>query len=129
MTRHTFGISSLLAAAILGFALAPSARADEMSDLKARFKTRYAKLESLIRNGTVGETHLGTVEAVKGRALDATAANVVAEENADRGKLYAIIARQQKTTPAVVAARNARREFASAKSGEWLKTKDGWKKK
>lgn len=129
MTKYTKTILPILAALLLGTLLNAPASADEMSDLKESFKARYPKLQALISAGKVGKTYLGFVESVKGGPLDADATNVVSDENADRAKLYAIIAKQQNTTPALVAERNATREFSSAASGEWLKYKDGWKQK
>ncbi len=129
MKRSTILTYSLLATLLLGVLQAAPAHADELDDLKASFKARYPKLQALIQAGKVGETYLGTVEAVKGGSLDGDASGIVSAENADRAKLYAIIAKQQNTTPQLVAARNAMREFSNAKSGEWLKYKDGWKQK
>lgn len=129
MKKYTLQILPVLAALLLGAVFTLPVAADEMSDLKESFKARYPKLQALINAGKVGKTYQGSVEAVKGGSLDSDAAAVVAAENADRAKLYILIAKQQNTTPSLVAERNAAREFASASSGEWLKYKDGWKQK
>ena len=119
----------VLAALLLPLLSISSAGADELSDLKVRFKARFAKLEALKQSGAIGDTWQGKLEAVKEGTLKADDAKLVNEENVDRAKLYVLIAKSQKTTPAAVAARNAKREFTTAKSGEWLKFKEGWKQK
>lgn len=130
MNRYKHLILPVLATLLLSSILLPAtAQADELDDLKARFKKRYPKLEALNGAGKIGETHLGFVEAVNGGPLDAEATKLVAAENSDRTTLYAVIAKKQNTTPALVAERNAKREFSTAKSGEWLKFPDGWKQK
>ncbi len=51
-------------------------------------------------------------------------------ENADRTKLYAIIAEEQKTTPDFVATRRASRTAEKAPAGTWIQSTDGvWSKK
>lgn len=130
MNRYKHSILPILAALLLSSILLPAtAQADELDDLKARFKERYPKLEALIGAGKIGETHVGFVEAVNGGPLDGEATKLVAAENSDRAKLYEIIAKKQNTTAALVAERNAKREFSTAKSGEWLKFPSGWKQK
>jgi uncharacterized protein len=122
----------LLTLAALSPAVAPApARADALSDLKESFRARFPTLERLKAAGKIGETSKGYVEAVKPEHLnDAEVKKTVNDENADRMKLYKIIAEQQKTTPEKVAVRNAVRNFENAKKGEWLKGDDGaWKQK
>lgn len=127
-TRRTF--VSLAAAALL-FALVPSAaRADREDELKERFKSRVDALRDARAAGTVGETFGGFTEAVEGKSLDDKLKKVVEEENADRKELYKLIADKEKTSEEKVAERNGQRNFQRAKSGEYLKDKDGkWKKK
>jgi len=107
----------------------PTAGAQSLSDLQQRFKQRYPKLMAAKNAGTIGETHAGWVEVVKPPA-QSDVQSLVDAENADRKKLYAIIAEKEGTTPQHVAERNAIRNFEKADSGHWLKTADGvWKKK
>lgn len=97
-------------------------------ELKAKFAQRYPELRALKDRGAVGETYQGLLEAVK--SGDAAADRMVGEENADRQELFKVIAAAEGTTPDVVASRLAARNFANAKSGDYLKGPDGtWKKK
>jgi uncharacterized protein YdbL (DUF1318 family) len=102
--------------------------ADDMKSLQARFKDRLPAIHKLKVAGTVGETFKGYLDT-PGKA-DADAQKVMEDENADRRKLYQLIADQEGVTPEKVAERNAIRNFKNAKSGEYLKGEDGkWKKK
>jgi uncharacterized protein YdbL (DUF1318 family) len=115
-----------LVAALLGFA-AP-ARADRLDELQGRFEGRFGELRRYKDQGKVGETTTGLVEAVA--AADDALRGLIAAENADRQELYALIAEKEKTTAAKVAERNAARNFQKAKSGDYLKGRDGqWKRK
>ncbi len=124
--------------ALLGllFSVAGVVHADAMADLKESFRKRYPTLTKLQAAGKVGETHAGMVAVVRpeyaGEKVSETekVSDVVAAENADRGKLYAAIARQQQTTPEVVAQRNAKRNFDKAGAEEFLLTsKNQWVQK
>jgi hypothetical protein len=121
-------LTVLLASLIVGLGAA-SVRADELNDLKQRFQQRYPQLMKAKAAGTIGETSAGHVDAVKG-SLDGELSKVVAAENADRDKLYKILADKEGTTPAHIAERNAIRNFEKARSGEYLKGRDGqWHQK
>jgi uncharacterized protein YdbL (DUF1318 family) len=103
--------------------------ADTKADLKAKFEQRYPQLHQAKKDGKVGENWQGFVEAVEAKfAGDAKIADLIEQENADRKKLYALIAEEQskdrKVSPAQVAERNARRNFSEAKDHEFLRTKD-----
>ncbi len=113
---------ALLSVALLGNA--SSAFAASEAELQERFKDRFPQLQSLKQQGKVGETAAGFVEAVKPEFADEVSA-VVAPENSDRRELYAMLAKRNNTTPEAVAARNAARNFANAKRGEWLKNAEG----
>jgi hypothetical protein len=108
-----------------------SAQQDEMQQLKDRFAQRYPKLVELKRGGKAGETWQGYIETVKpeynGDRVDenTTVAQFVAAENADRRRLYQLVAEMQQTTAQKVAERNALRNFSKAANGEYLKGKDG----
>lgn len=110
--------------AAVSLALTGAARADELSDLKDRFRQRYGALLQLKNSGLAGETWDGWVEPVRG-ALDAEQRKLVGDENADRARLYALIAQQQNTTASVVAERNGVRVFKDAAPNHWLKLKTG----
>lgn len=114
------------------------ARKRALADLKARMKGRYATLSALRDAGKIGETHTGEValvetkfgqEKVDPKKKDSpTLAAVVAAENQDRKKLYALIATQAKVKPTDVGVQNAIRNFRNAspqhklllRSGKWI---------
>jgi uncharacterized protein YdbL (DUF1318 family) len=104
--------------------IATTASGDELADLKERFKERASTLLSLRNAGTVGETFDGMVALVKGQAGDDAAA-IVSAENADRAKLYALIASKQGVKAEIVGERNAIRNFKNAEPDHYLKTRDG----
>ena len=102
--------------------------ADTKAELKARFKERFPQLSKLLDQGKIGETWQGYVEPVKNASdLDSAAKKLIDEENADRKKLYELIASEQgkKLSAEKVAERNAWRKFSDAKSDWYLKAKDG----
>ncbi len=109
-------------------------------ELKVQFKNRDGELRDLKKSGTVGETVDGYVEAVDA-ASDATVANLVKAENADRRTLYQILADEinaenpkapVKATMETVAIRNAARnvekaggdEYLRVGKGHWIRVKD-----
>ena len=64
------------------------------------------------------------------RSLDAILSSVIEAENADRKKLYQLLASETNASAAQIGERNAMRNYQNAKAGEWLRTRDGvWKKK
>jgi len=105
-----------------------AAPADTKADLKEKFEGRYPKLQQAKRQGKVGETWQGYVESVEDDS-DEALADLMKDENADRKKLYALIAEEEtkgdrKVSLTQVAERNARRNFGNAKPSEPLKTRD-----
>jgi uncharacterized protein YdbL (DUF1318 family) len=101
---------------------------DSMQKLQERFKQRFEQIRELKSAGKIGETFDGNVAWVKGE--DSSAAKLVEQENADRRELYQLIAAKEKTSPDLVARRNAQRNFEKAAKGEYLKGQDGqWKQK
>lgn len=130
--------STLVAAALLLALAANTARASELSKIKARMKKRYPALEKLRDAGKIGETYLGYVEArkanfrkekVKYDGKETTVGKLVDAENADRGKAYALIAKAKKDTKENVEKAAGKYHFRKAKANEWIKTKKGWVKK
>ncbi len=126
MNRYLFtllaGLSMLLGAA--NFARADS---DAMKALQKNFQERYPAVQKLKAAGVIGETSTGVLEARE--KIDGEGQQLIDAENSDRAKLYQLIADQEGVTPEKVAERNALRNFQKAKSGEYLKGADGWKKK
>lgn len=114
-----------LVAALACALLASAAAADEKDELKQRFQERYPKLQELKRQGKVGETFLGYIDAVKPEfAREDEVKRIIGAENNDRRRLYEIIAKEQDTTADHVGRRNAQRNFSRAGSNEWLRTED-----
>lgn len=116
---------------------AAQAAGDERTELKERFRQRFATLAALKREGKVGETHEGLAQAVKAdfEAYEAggqTVREFLADENRDRQRLYQLIAQETGARVAVVARRDAERRFRQAganeyllpESGEWVRKRD-----
>ena len=116
-------------ALLLGASL--SLAQDNKNDIKARMKERYSELKKLKKEGKVGETKLGSVKPVTEKyAKDKNIQKIVSAENADREKLYRIIANEAKTTVKVVRENNARRIFLKTVGEEYFEDKDGkWRQK
>ena len=95
--------------------------------VKERMLARLPEIDSMKSRGIIGENNQGYLEF---RDTDRSNAKVVAEENADRRKVYEAIAKQQKTTVELVGSRRALQIEQNAPSGTWLQSSDGsWSKK
>jgi len=113
----------------------PDPQQQELARLKERMRARYADLERMRDAGKVGETWDGKVAVVKATyesekvdpkdAQSQTVGQLVAAENGDRDRLYAILAKELKTTAAEVAEQNGLRNLAKAGPDHWLRLKDG----
>lgn len=126
-TRRVFVLVSALA--IIGFAPV-SVRADREDELQERFKKRLPDVRDAKAAGKAGETFGGYIEAVEPKAVNDKLKKILEEENSDRRELYKLIATKEKVKEEKVAERAGARNFEKAKSGEYLKDKDGkWKKK
>ncbi len=96
-------------------------------DIKQRMKARHPQIKALKAKGIVGENNKGFLEF---RGASTEGQNIVNAENADRGTVYGVIAKQQRVAPAVVGERRAAKIAQKAKSGEWIQNADGkWIKK
>ncbi len=127
LTRRTVVVLGVLT--LLGF-VPTHARADRQDELQERFKSRFAQILEAKSAGKIGETTAGVIDAVDGKGLEPQLKSLLDDENADRRELYKLIAEKEKTTEDKVAERNAARNFQKARSGEYLKDRDGtWKKK
>ena len=129
---------SIAAALAIAASLIPLASADERAELKERFAERYPTLVKLKEGGLVGETYDGLAEVVKpayasrktGDKDSPTIATFLEAENDDRNRLYELLAAETRTTPELVARRNAKRNFEKAGPEEYLKPQPGtWVKK
>lgn len=133
-TTHTnprLNLRTLAAALALAAPLfaACLARADELSDLRARFQSRDPQLQSYKASGVIGETAQGYVDLTPAATAGDDTRAFIAAENTDRARLYTLIAQKEAVSPEQVAARNAQRNFSRATPGQWLKFPDGWKQK
>ncbi len=113
--RHFLTVCVLSIVTLTGLA-APAMAQDTVESVTASMKARYRELYKAKLKGLIGETHEGFVAAVKAGAPDA----LINAENADRRKLYALLAEKEGTTPAQVAVVNATRNFRNASPEEWL---------
>lgn len=109
-------------AAILSLFAAFTVFGQESVKIKERMKSRRPRIVELKASGTIGENNGGLLEV---RKENPEAAKIVAEENADRGKVYKAIAAKEGATPKVVGERRASRIAERAKTGEWIQQKDG----
>lgn len=113
----------------LSASAASAAEPPTEAELKARFSERLDELRRLQDAGKLGETAEGYVKAVKG-AGGQDVAQLIAAENADRRKLYALIAERTGETPVEVAKQAAIRNFRKAKPDHWLQLGTGqWAQK
>lgn len=97
-------------------------------DIKARMQERLPAIVQMKAEGIIGENNKGYLEFVPGAMQKMQ--DVVANENKDRAMVYEAIARQQKTTPALVGERRAIQIAEKAGPGEWLQDQAGnWFKK
>ena len=103
--------------------------AADAAAIKNAMIARKATIESLKKSGKIGEDNKGYLAPVSGGLAGGDAATISAE-NADRGKVYAAIAKKQGTTAALVGQRRAIQLASQAKPGEYVQAADGaWKKK
>ncbi len=127
----------------------------QFKELKERFKQRYPTLLRLKKEGKVGEQHTGYAgvvkkqyarlpvdpkdekdkdedkDAAKDRKPKQTIAEFLKIENADRKKLFTLIAKKLETAVEVVAQREAKRRFQTGEPWEYFKlgADKSWKKK
>lgn len=117
----------LLAFAMLLTVGVMSTRAEDLDAVKTRMSQRLSKLDQLKASGVLGENNRGLVEL---RSGDASAGDVMAEENRDRGIVYAALAKQTGTHQDQVGRARARQIAAASAAGVWLQKPDGsWYKK
>ncbi len=123
-TSAVTAMVTIILAAIFTTGIAEFAGA---ADLKARFKARLPAILDMKAKRIVGENKMGFLEFVGGKKVNQA---VVAEENSDRLKVYAAIAKKQGTTPDAVGVRRALQIASKAKPGEMIQDANGkWYKK
>jgi uncharacterized protein YdbL (DUF1318 family) len=119
--RHLLTLVLISAMSLLVVSPSPALAQDSVESVTASMKARYREVYKAKLQGLIGETHDGMVAAVKAGAPDA----LISAENADRTKLYALLAAREGTTPQQVALVNGTRNFRNASPEEWLRPADG----
>jgi uncharacterized protein YdbL (DUF1318 family) len=116
-----------LSIALLVGGMAVTAHAQDLNAVKNRMAQRLSKLDEFKAKGLLGENNKGFVEL---RGSDAAAGDVMAEENKDRGDVYAAIAKSNGTSADQVGRARARKIATESAAGVWLQKDDGsWYKK
>ena len=119
---RTTTTSLLIVSLIAGFAFFADA------GIKERLAKRLPAVNRLKAAGLVGENNKGLLEP-KGK-LSASDAKIVNEENADREKIYAMLAKKLGQNVELVRKRRAAQKIQRSKAGIWLQKPDGaWYKK
>lgn len=104
-----------------------STRADEVGDAKQRIASRQSEVASLKTKGAIGENNRGFLEVRDGGG---NAASVVADENRDRGVLYAEVGKRTGISADDAGKARARQLAATSVAGVWVQGDDGtWRKK
>ncbi len=121
MKKHTLFYSVFLALTLI------SGNSIYASDLKTRISERKPHIRALKDKSLIGEDNFGYLAFV---SANKEGKKIVEAENKDRGIVYATIAKEQKTTPALVGRIRAKQIANIAKSGDYLKKEDGsWYRK
>lgn len=121
----TFRLFALLSFAL--FAFVGRVAADPVSDAKGRIAGRQSEVAALKTSGAVGENNRGLLEV---RGGGGNAAKVVADENHDRGVLYAEAAKRSGASADDAGRARAKQIAANSAPGVWVQKEDGaWVKK
>jgi uncharacterized protein YdbL (DUF1318 family) len=131
-----YRVAVVLAAVFVAASACPGAE-ESKEDLKKKFEKRLEDVQKYKQAGKVGETCQGYLEALKEDYVkkDKKLKKLLEAENADRKKLYGIIAKEQSTEKEKVTAedvgkQNVKIKFKKAGKDEYFKAKDGkWRKK
>ena len=123
-TSRTF--LALAALALAGGTV--TAHAQDMNAVRQRMEQRLSSLDALKDKGLVGENNRGYLEA-RG-ALSPADSSAVAGENADRGIVYAAIARQTGSNSDQVGRARPQKLVGMSKAGVWVQRATGeWARK
>ena len=121
------GLIILVSFFLLSLFVAGSDVFAQAQNIKAGMKARLSAINALKAKGVVVENNKGFLEF---REDKKEKDDVVDAENADRSKIYELIAKKQGTTPGLVGKRRALKIAKIAKPGEWIQAADGnWYKK
>ena len=125
----TFWIRSLFAfAALLATVVATNLHAADLGAVKQRMAQRLPAVDALRDRGAAGENNRGFLEA-RG-ALSGAESQTVADENSDRGAVYAALAQQTGSTADQVGRARAKQIAQGSKPSVWLQNEKGeWYKK
>jgi uncharacterized protein len=115
----TFLLRYLLIGVML-LGLAPLASAQNLSEIRARMEKRVASVDALKASGVLGENNSGFLEVRSG-----SDGGVAAAENADRGVVYAALAKQTGATADAVGKARAKQIFAASAKGVWVQSPAG----
>lgn len=129
MRPSLFRMMQLLLGTVLLLAVSAASAQSDRESLKKEFKERYPRLLELKEAAKIGETHEGYVAAVRPQH-ESEVREILREENKDRESLYELLRadlreevdeeERDKITVALVARRNASRNFENARPDEWL---------
>lgn len=111
-------------ALLLGF----TAAAQDLGAIKQRMAARLPVISELKEKQTVGENNKGYLEFLPGKSKDKK--DVVEAENADRKKIYEVLAARTGTTAEVVGKRRAEQIREQSDPGIMIQDVDGnWREK
>lgn len=116
-------VRMILVAAALCCCGTVAMQAEPVGVIAQRMQSRMAEVDALKQGGKVGENNRGFLEA-RG-ALSAQESAVVNAENADRGAVYAELARQTGGTPETVGKTRARKIASASAAGIWVQDEAG----
>ncbi len=109
------------------FSLAGSAVAQDVAAAKQRMASRQSEVASLKTSGAVGENNRGLLEVRRGGGASA---KVVADENSDRGVLYAEVAKRTGVSVEDSGRARAKQIAANSAAGVWVQKEYGsWHQK
>ncbi len=118
--------SFFLFVAFLLSAIAP-AFASEQDVAQQRIASRQSTVASLKEKGVLGENNRGLLEV---RQNEGDADRVAADENRDRGIIYAELAKKTGASPDSVGRARAKQIAANSRPGVWVQDEAGkWTKK
>ena len=109
-------------------AFASSALADTADEIRQRMRDRKEAVAALLATANIGENNAGFLQRLK----EASAAEdkTLAEENADRKKVYAAIAKRTGANEADVGKQRAEKIAENAPAGTMVQDAEGaWKQK
>lgn len=122
MKSHVIKMALCLAMGLLLVGGSAAQAQDSIESVTKSMQARYRELYKAKLQGKIGETHDGFVAAVQGGG---DAGQLISAENADRRKLYDLLAQKEGTTAQKVAEVAATRNFKNASPQEWLRGPDG----